>query len=277
VIAKGMIAALAILAATSSAQAATIYAVDETNNLITFNSANPSVTLSSTALTGLNSSLAALDFRSVNNVLYGLSSDLVVYTINRVTGVATAVSGELPLVGTSFGLDFNPTIDRLRIVSNTNQNYVFNPNTGTAAQFTNVAYGAGDPNFGRDPNDTANAYTSAPFGGVTTQYAIDTGNDVLAIQANNAGTLTTVGALGVDLGSRTSFDIRDGDAFVLDGRNFFSVNLATGALTLVGETDRSLFGMAIAVPEPATWAMMLLGFAGVGGALRARRRFALTA
>jgi hypothetical protein len=27
-----------------------------------------------------------------------------------------------------------------------------------------------------------------------------------------------------------------------------------------------------AVPEPATWAMMLLGFAGVGGALRVRRR-----
>jgi hypothetical protein len=32
-----------------------------------------------------------------------------------------------------------------------------------------------------------------------------------------------------------------------------------------------------AVPEPATWAMMLLGFAGLGAALRSRRRPALAA
>ncbi|MBJ6121825.1 PEPxxWA-CTERM sorting domain-containing protein [Sphingomonas sp. BT553] len=30
--------------------------------------------------------------------------------------------------------------------------------------------------------------------------------------------------------------------------------------------------MAAAVPEPATWAMMLVGFAMVGGTVRYRRR-----
>jgi hypothetical protein len=29
---------------------------------------------------------------------------------------------------------------------------------------------------------------------------------------------------------------------------------------------------AAAVPEPATWGMMIMGFAGMGGVLRSRRR-----
>lgn len=32
---------------------------------------------------------------------------------------------------------------------------------------------------------------------------------------------------------------------------------------------------AVGVPEPATWAMMLIGFGAVGGALRSRRKTAL--
>jgi hypothetical protein len=36
-------------------------------------------------------------------------------------------------------------------------------------------------------------------------------------------------------------------------------------------------GSAVAVPEPAAWALLLAGFAGLGGALRARRRTVATA
>ena len=121
------------------------------------------------------------------------------------------------------------------------------------------------------------AYTTANFGdpGSATQlFSIDTALDTLTRQANSAGTLNTVGSLGVNLGSRTSFDIFNSDAFALNGRNLYSVNLNTGALSLVGQTDRSLFGIAIAnsaVPEPATWAMMVLGFGAVGYTLRRRR------
>jgi hypothetical protein len=60
-----------------------------------------------------------------------VSADRTVYTINRATGVATAVSGALDIDGSVFGFDFNPTIDRVRIVSNTDKNYVFNPNDGS--------------------------------------------------------------------------------------------------------------------------------------------------
>ena len=114
--------------------------------------------------------------------------------------------------------------------------------------------------------------TSAPFGGTTQLYSIDVSADVLTRQANSAGTLNTVGPLGANLFSRTSFDILDSDAFVQNGRDFYTINLNTGALTRVGTLDRTLFGIAVAaVPEPASWAMMLVGFGVVGGTMRRRR------
>lgn len=271
---RKLLLGLAALTVSANAQATPIFAVDETNNLVRFDSANPSATLSSVAITGLTDSIQGLDFRPLNNVLYGISSGGSIYTINTMTGAATAVGGPFVIQGSEFGFDFNPSIDRLRIVSNTNQNYVFNPNNGTISQVTNVFYAPGDANVGRDPDVTALAYTSAAFGGTTQLYAIDTALDVLDRQANSAGTLNTVGALGVNVGSRTSFDIAGSDAFAINGRSLYRVSLSTGALSFVGNTDRNLFGLAIssAVPEPSSWAMMIGGFGMMGGAMRYRRR-----
>jgi hypothetical protein len=262
----------------AAASAATIFGVDETNNLVVFDSNTPGTIANSIAIVGAPSSFQALDFRPLNNVLYGLGADRVVYTINTVTGAAQAVSAALSIEGSVFGFDFNPTIDRVRIVSNTNNNYVFNPNDGSltgAPTTTSLAYAPGDPNAGRDPGAAGAAYTSSTFGapGTSTQlYVIDTDLDVLAKQNNNGGVLTTVGSLGTNLGSRTSFDISGTDAIAFNGNTLYNVNLGTGALSAVGKTDRALFGIAIAaVPEPATWAMMILGFGVVGYSMRRRR------
>ena len=57
------------------------------------------------------------------------------YTIDADTAVATLVSRiNQPLQGTSFGVDFNPTVDRLRIISDTGQNL----RTNVADGSTNV-------------------------------------------------------------------------------------------------------------------------------------------
>ena len=269
------LAASALLGA-SGAQAATIYGVDENNNLVTFDSSSPSSFSSSTKITGLNNSILAIDFRPLNGALYGLGADKTVYTIDTATGIATAVGGALGLSGAEFAFDFNPTIDRLRIVGNSNENYVFDPNSGALTTATPVAYAAGDVNAGLDADITGGAYTSSTFGaaGSTTQlYGIDTARDVLVRQANNTGVLQTVGATGVDLGSRTSFDIAGTDAFAFNGSTLYRVDLTSGAFSQVGNTSRALFGIAISpVPEPATWGMMLLGFGMVAGAARYRRR-----
>jgi hypothetical protein len=46
----------------------------------------------------------------------------------------------------------------------------------------------------------------------------------------------------------------------------------TGNLTTAGNISGNATFTAAAVPEPATWGLMLFGFAGVGMALRRRRR-----
>lgn len=51
-------------------------------------------------------------------------------------------------------------------------------------------------------------------------------------------------------------------------------NVAPGAISLTntqGYSNAVLYRATAAVPEPATWAMMLLGFAGIGGAMRRRK------
>ncbi len=278
---KILVAATCLAAAMPfAATAATIFGVDENNNLVTFNSSTPGSTSSVVAITGAESSLEALDFRPLNGVLYGLSAGRFVYTIDTMTGAATAVSGQLAITGSVFGFDFNPTIDRVRIVSNTNGNFVFNPNDGslTGAPTTSpLAYAAGDPNAGANPGVSAAAYTTSAFGepAASTQlYSIDTDLDVLTTQNNNGGVLMTVGELGMDLGSRTSFDIVGNEAFVFNGTSLFSADLNTGALTMLGNTDRSLFGIAAvsAIPEPATWAMMIIGFGAIGFMMRRRQQ-----
>lgn len=281
------VAALAALGVAMPAQAVLIYGVTTQNRLFSFDSGSPSDLNSGVAITGIgpNEYILGIDFRpsdlngdNVNDVgrLYGLGSSNQLYTIDPVTGVATAVGGPLsmPLNGTEFGFDFNPTIDRIRVVSDTDQNFVLNPNTG-ALQLaaTNLFYAPGDPNFGVNPSIVGSAYTNNFPGATSTQlYGIDSVLDTLVRQANNAGTLNTVGPLGFDLSSLVGFDITpDNRAFMIATNGametgmLYSVDLNTGAATALGQVDGGLFirAMAVAVPEPATLATVM-GVAALG-------------
>ncbi len=202
----------------------------------------------------VNETLLGLDMRPATGELYALGSTSRLYKIDWQSGQATPV-GSAPfstlLAGENFAFDFNPVVDRIRIMSDSGQNLRAHPDTGAiAAVDASLAYAAADSGFASVPAVSACAYTNSdtdPATG-TTLYDIDTARDVLVIQnPPNAGTLNTVGALGVDVTGVAGFDIAvsTGTAYaslIVDEGNpnaqrasLYSIDLATGAATASGK------------------------------------------
>ena len=74
----------------------------------------------------------------------GISNVGQIYTVDTRTGVASAIgTPPLPTIS-AVGFDFNPTVDRLRIVTQVGQNVRANPDTGAlAATDVNRGYPSG--------------------------------------------------------------------------------------------------------------------------------------
>lgn len=270
----GIAAAVAYaLLASPSAWAVTVYGIDLSGRLVTFDSASPGTVQSTTTITGaIGSAILGIDFRPATGELYALGGNSTLYTINTATGAASAIGGPIAgLSGSNFGFDFNPTVDRIRLVSDTGQNLRLNPITGGIAMTDGAYTYAG----GGTPTITAVGYTNSVAGATTTTlYGIDyTLNTLALIGSPNGGTITTVGSgLGFDVDADASFDITAGGlAYLSSGTDFYSVNLTTGRATLIGATN-GLRNIAVAgaVPEPASWAMMIVGFGIMGATLRRR-------
>ncbi len=259
-----------------------VYGVTDNQTLISWNAATPATILSGVAIQGLaqNEQVRGIDFRPATGQLYLMGSFSNLYTVDLASGVASQVGGTFatPLNGSSFGFDFNPTIDRIRVVSDADQNLVLNPNDGTATQVVDLFYGPGDPNEGLNPNVVASAYTNSFAGSTSTQlYGIDTNLDILITQANSAGTLGTVGSLGVDLNDSATFDISgtSGIAYasvqgLATGQStFWMIDLATGSASQIGAIGGGAVVTSMAViPAPAAGTAL----AAMGLVLSGRRR-----
>mgnify|MGYP003693911373 CR=1 FL=1 len=84
------------------------------------------------SVTGIGAeTLLDIDIRPANGALYALSNLGNLYSINVTTGAAILSANLAGVIldpnATRFGIDFNPTVDRLRIVSNTGQNLRLTP------------------------------------------------------------------------------------------------------------------------------------------------------
>ena len=210
--------ALGLLVPAGAQAAETFYGVTEANRLVTFQSDTPGAIRSAVPITGLVDSdegITAIDVRPADGGLYGTGSAGVLYRIDPRTGVATAVSQAPGFAarGRSFGVDFNPVVDRLRLVSEAGLNVRINPLTGQGLNDRALAYAAGDPNAGKAPAVVAAAYSNSVAGATVTElFGIDTTRDALVLQSPpNDGVLHTRGPLGVDAVASAGFDIAPSD------------------------------------------------------------------
>ena len=234
------------------------------NNLLFFDSASPGNPFLKIRVTGLgaNETLQAFDYRPATGGLYALSDAGQLYVIEAATGVAAKVGpiNPIPANATSFGFDFNPTVDRIRITTNGDQNYRMNPDNASVIIDGALAYAAGDPNAGTNPSVVGSAYTNSFAGAlVTVLYDIDSNTDALVIQnPPNNGTLNTVGSLGVNTSEVVGFDISQATGVfyavltVSNSRNLYTINQLSGAATLVGTIGGTLGAetvIDIAVPS----------------------------
>lgn len=281
----------AAFAAATPASAETVFGLTGTSRIVTFDSATPGTILTNSNITGLANgvSLRGIDFRPADGQLYALGTNGNLYRLTAQGNTYQATSlGALTTApdGSSYGFDFNPTVDRLRVTSDTNQNLRVDPNTSPPNTIVDTALTL---NGSSNIDLVGAAYTNSVAGAVTTSlYGLDAFTDALVRSTNaNAGTYTNTntqgnvfGTLGVTFGTsdNVGFDISGGTgaAFFNLNDGFFSVNLMTGAATRIGSIGAgSLVGLSIApaaaVPEPGTWALLLLGFAGIGIAIRRQR------
>lgn len=248
------------------------------NSLILLSTDNPDNPNAAIPVVGLDvgETLVGIDVRPQNGKLYGLASNgtgVRLYVISPQTGVATPLTAApvqfdngsgtaVPIQGTNFGFDFNPTVDRIRVVTDAGQNFRMNPNTGTLVDGNNG--GADTP--GTNPDGAvsgattavdATAYTnSSPNATATTQYTLDANSNSLFIQNppnNGAQTLirpVTLNSSTLDFTTVNGFDIPAdvnvtasntgaiGRAFatltVGGTTGLYAIELSTGTATLVG-------------------------------------------
>lgn len=246
--------------------------------------------------------LIGLDARPATGRLYALSDQGRLYVL---TGPRATLVGTGPIVvpppapspsssvsaaptpsappqqgpegATAIGIDFNPTVDLIRVTVADGRNFRIDPDDGTVVGLdSNLSYV--DQNAGTAPEVTGLGYTNDP--GATTLFGIDSGRDTLVVQGSvagepgpvvspNTGRLRTVGRLGVNVNAINGFDVAGvGTGPVFDPSRYeaivssstfsqqrstlFSVNLRTGRARGVAEVPGQVIGLTFAIGATAS-------------------------
>jgi hypothetical protein len=186
--------------------------------------------------------MLGIDVRPADGMLYGVTGDGNVFTIDIRSGQAT-MNSKLSQPWTRSAattFDFNPVADRLRLMSSEGVNWRINVDDGKVIVDGSHKYK--DPVAGKTPRVVAGAYTNS-FKGTkaTTLYNIDAATGWLVMQAPpNDGVLVAVGSLGVPVKGPVAFNIvstgPDQNAgWLAMGGALYSVDLKTGKATMAGK------------------------------------------
>lgn len=238
-----------------------LVAATSTNQLITVNAKDTRRIRKAVSITGLpaGETLRGIDFRPATGDLYGVSTKDIVYRINVQTGIAIAEgpAATPASAGQSFGIDFNPAVDRIREVSDADVNRAYDPDAGTVA--VNTALNpAGQMIVGA-------AYENSSFSAMkpaaTMLHVVSAATDQLFTQnPPAAGTLTMPrsirvrGAGPLDVTTNVGFDIAGADnlGFLSNvepgrGSQLYTVDVPTGrakSLGRIGGRGLTVTGLA---------------------------------
>lgn len=268
-------------------------------SLVRFNSTTPGTT-TTVAITGVTAGdvLVGFDFRPATGQLMALGVNAAantgtLYVLDPQNGAATAIGTpgsiafvdgtgaavDLPVPATvGYGFNFNPAVDRIRVVAGSALNFRVNPNDGLPVDGN---LGSGTP-AGTNTDGLINGGTTSVVGAsytnsfattpVTTLYTIDSTADALFIQnppnngtqtamlavTSNGSTLDISTVLGFEIPSETRVATSNAavttgiayGAFTVGGvTGLYSINLATGVATNVGTIGTgtsALTGLAVA-------------------------------
>lgn len=213
-----------------------LFGVDINNVLYRYEPTDPGTIKQQAPITGLEQGavILGIDFRPTDGEIYGITQNERIYRINyrpngfaaaqfvsSLTNLAGTAAGP-QLTGTNFGFDFNPAVDRLRVVSDRGQNLRINVDNGATTVDTQLSYQSGDPNAGKAPRVTAVAYnnpdnddidqSNGNQGTPTELFDLDPGqtgqNDIISKQVDpNGGVLATRGTTGVNNANLVGYDI----------------------------------------------------------------------
>lgn len=235
----------------STVPQATVLGVTSDARLISFKAATPGTLDSNAPIRGMQGGeqILGFDVRPSNGLLYLLTDAGRVYILDPATAMAQLGPSLTPnniLVGTTYGIDFSPTADALRVISDAERNIAVVVESGNTITATPLARIMAE-SASRAPDVIAIAYTNNFAGTLdTTLYDIDLAtNSLLSQRPANAGLVTTIGPLGgtQPFSFTGGFDIAGGEdglavaALETQGAGqstLYRVNLRTGALTAVG-------------------------------------------
>ncbi|MDP9228912.1 MAG: DUF4394 domain-containing protein [Actinomycetota bacterium] len=276
----GLILVLALglaVAAPTVAQARTLFATTSGGKLISFTDKATKVKSSSKGkaskgkkkapkvvqaktsrtITGLPAgvSLVGIDFRPKTGELIGIGSDSTAYRVLlNETGNARALpvppAFATALAGTSYGVDFNPAPDAIRIVSDAGQNLrITTPNTPVVN--VDAALNPGTPAIVGAGYSNSGFSNTQPAATTTTLFTVDAASNTLNTQgspggapvAPNSGTQLPVGPLGVDVSTTVGFDVVGSftapSGYLTSAEQgkttLYTVSLGSGQATRVGE------------------------------------------
>jgi Domain of unknown function (DUF4394) len=227
-----------------------LFATDSAGNLLRFKANSPEAAPSK-QITGLPAGvvLKGIDFRPATGDLYALGSDKVVYRVNPWTAIAVAEgpafeSTPSALNGDRIGFDFNPTVDKIRVTSDADDNIRLGPDPGSLlAKDTSLTPASVTVVGSAYTNSSFVAFANRPT--ATMLFALDVGAkpDRIWLQnPANAGTLMSPVSLDVDLGTDAGFDIAGannvgyvaGTPESQSGARLYQVDVASGPTRQLG-------------------------------------------